>query len=383
MKTLKTFLLAITLVLMAAFQACDDISLLNQDTILTNLKKFDVDLFEQNIQAGLGTQWVGYAYVINHKGNLARSGTFGKWTQGVDGNISANIDTDIYAASVNKMITAVAFLKVVQDKGFNVNNFLNQPIELFLPPAWTVDPLVAQLTFRQLLQHRTGFNSSIGADYNSLKNAVQTTPGNFSYQYANANFGLMRILMYRLIKNQVLTGTDEEMDAASVKAFADYVQDIMFNSVGIEGSLRSSKARYYRWGDPAETPGWDIGNRSDRLGSGGWYLSPQDLAKFLAYVNHSETLISKTTRDLMYSQFLGWSDGAAPSNTASGDHGVYYSKGGSLCNAGADNSCSGQGVRNIVVSFPGGVELVIMANNRGNNMSLTNMAFTAFDNAWK
>ena len=70
-----------------------------------------------------------------------------------------------------------------------------------------------------------------------------------------------------------------------------------------------------------------------------------------------------------------------------GDYGTYFTKGGSFCNSIANGACNGQGVRNIVATFPhNGVEVVILGNSRGGNMdngsALRTMLRDAYDEAW-
>ena len=68
-----------------------------------NQKEFDMDEFEANVAAGLGNQWVGYAYIINQNGQMARNGLFGNWKQGRESK-AADFTSSIYLASVDKTI---------------------------------------------------------------------------------------------------------------------------------------------------------------------------------------------------------------------------------------------------------------------------------------
>jgi CubicO group peptidase (beta-lactamase class C family) len=142
-------------------------------------------------------------------------------------------------------------------------------------------------------------------------------------------------------------------------------------------------AMYYRFN--SLTAGWAIGDRSNFTGEGGFYISPVHYAKFLAFLNHTQSIIQPSTRELMYENFLGWSDSPTPENAPLGNYGRYYFKSGALCSS--NGTCTGQGVRNMIASFPyNDVEVVFMANSRGGNMdsgtALRNMLMSAYDNAW-
>ncbi len=357
-------------------------------------KSFDMDAFQDNIEDGLGNQWAGYGYVISKDGQLSRSGEFGKRRGPNEGNVDFEISSPVYAASVGKVITAVALLRLLEIEGNGDAEFmLNAKVYNYLPPNWNFGPNTTNITFRNLFQHQSGIDVNAGFDYDELRTLFATgTPASKPYEYSNANYGLMRILVARMSGNADNIedlNNDEEAGNIVLNGFKRYVDTQLLNPLDIDASTQpfgTSPALYYAWSDL--TQGWNMGDMTNRLGNGGWYISPLDFAKFMAYLNHSEEFFSADTREVMFENFLGWGDGSNPANAPLGDYGRYYFKGGSFCSSAQDGVCNGQGVRNIAAVFPhNGVEVIIMGNSRGGNMDtgtgLSNMLLNAYDDAWK
>lgn len=339
---------------------------------------FDMDIFQTNLESGLGNQWVGYAYVISKNGQFDRSGTFGNWSQGVDGVQPANTTAAVYMASLNKTVAATAVLKAMEQFGSGPATMLNQLILPYLPESWDPDASAASLRWIDVLTHQTGYPNS-GSDYMSVKSLIEN-PGaaaNSTFQYSNGNYGLLRILLTSLV-GESYTGNDNDNDNLSQSTYIQYITNGIFIPAGI-GSARTlqNNVRYYNTSDGTLDRGWPIGDRSANLGAGGFYMSAMDVSHFLAYLNHSETLITNESRQLMFQSFLGLADGPTPTT---GDKGTYYTKAGSLSNNG------NQGVRNILVIFPNDIEIVFMGNTNGGPMdntgSLRNMVFNAYDDSW-
>jgi D-alanyl-D-alanine carboxypeptidase len=356
-------------------------------------KQFSMDKFQANLENGLGIQWAGYSFAINQGGQLKRTNTFGNRRSGNDGNVGMEPSSPMYGASLNKVMTAVAMLKILEEKGNgDASVWLNAKVYQFLPPNWTFGPNTDNITFKNLLEHRSGISTSAGIDYSDIRTLIATgTSADKSYEYANANYAILRILVARMSGNANVVNINDDVAAANatLTGFRRYIETKILDPLVIDMDTKPfgpSPALYYQWGNLNN--GWNIGDMSNRLGNGGFYFTPTNFAKFMAYLNHSETIVSKATRDLMYQNFLGWSDGSQPQNATLGQYGRYYFKGGSFCDSALNGSCNGRGVRNIVASFPkNGVEVVFMGNTRGGNLDsssgLQTLLRTAYDNAWE
>ena len=353
------------------------------------LESFNIDLFEQNLVSQVGTQWDGYAYAINRDGQLAGSDGFGDW---VRGSMAADITTPIYGASVNKFVTAVGVMKALQlDPGID----LDDTIDSYLPDVWgaavPLSSFIQGVTIRELLTHTSGIPgptaNTFDSDYATLKDIAQNglgQPRATGTVYSNANYGFLRIFLSTVNgASYSSVSTDAQLEGLIIGNYRDFMENEVFDLAGVGGAgitptVTESAARYYQWNN-GQAP-WTIGDRSANLGSGGYYFSVRDLAQLLAWVNHSEQVLSKEMRDLMYDNFFGLSDGQAPPLSPNGAHGFYYSKAGSLIN-------NNRGIRAIVAILPLGVEVVFMANSRGGAMdgtaTLQNAIFAAYDASWE
>jgi len=378
---------------MLAFTACEKEEIFgDQGTIQSGVKTFDLDTFQENMVDALGTEWAGYSYVINYNGQGERFGAFGNRRAGNDGNAPHNISAPMYAASINKTITAAATLRVLATIGNeDVGSMLNANVYQYLPNNWNFGPNTTNITFKNLLQHRSGLAGNAPIDFASLRTLFATgTSGNKDYQYSNANYALLRIIIGTIegtYSNSDLN-SDAKMSGITLAAFDRYMRTNIFDPFNIDVETTpfgNNPALYYAFGE--YNNGWNIGDLSSRLGNGGYYIAPVNIAKLFAFINHTDDILTPAMRELMYDNFLGWSDGGEPQNEPDGEHGTYYYKGGSFCNSSANGGCNGQGVRNILASFPdSNVEVIIMANSRGGNMdsssSLRSMLRDSHDAAY-
>ena len=106
-----------------------------QKGILSNAKVFKAELFKSNIAAQLQQGGaLGYALVINEKGQIADSASFG--IGGVNpsgsGSFPASVRNDINIASVTKPLTCIAAIKLLQKKGIDIDF----EIGVWLPSYW-------------------------------------------------------------------------------------------------------------------------------------------------------------------------------------------------------------------------------------------------------
>lgn len=349
-----------------------------------NQKEFDMDLFEANVVAALGNQWVGYAFVINQNGQLARDGVSGNWKQGRE-NKAADLTSPMYLASVDKTIGTTALIIAMREYGTGLQSMLNSSIGPYLPDVLGASPQVRNLRFIDLLTHRTGFPQTVNASLANMKvlASSNSVSRNAPFAYSNVNFYFIKYLIFRMA-GQNLNGllTEDEQQAKIKQFYAGYAKSKIFDPAGITSATSiSSSVLGYRNGDDPSVAGWFIGDVSDMLGSGGLYMSALDIARFQAYLNNTQSLLSNQERASMYLNYLGWGDINPLTSPIVGSQGTYYSKQGSYINN------QGQGVRTLIMTFPKNkVEVVFLANSRGaildNTNALNNLFRTAYDNAW-
>ena len=349
-----------------------------------NQKEFSMDEFEANVIAGLGNQWVGYAMVINQNGQMARNGLFGNWKQGRETK-AADLTSPIYLASVEKTIGTTALIIAMREYGTGLQSMLNLPIGPYLPSVLGASQQVRSLRFIDLLTHRTGFAQTVDGSLANMKVLAgsNTVAQNSPFSYSNANFYFIKYIIFKLAGENLNGLLDEEAQQAKIKQhYAQYANSKIFVPAGISTATSISSAVLgYRVGDAPSVEGWFINDVSDMLGSGGLYMSALDIARFQAYLNNTQTLLTTQERASMYLNYLGWGDINPFTNPIVGSEGTYYSKQGSYING------NGQGVRTIIMTFPKNkVELIFLANARGGNLDNTGNLNTAmriaYDNAW-
>ncbi|GAA5128740.1 serine hydrolase domain-containing protein [Haloechinothrix salitolerans] len=344
---------------------------------------FDVGIFEQNIKDTLESETVGFAYAIGEAGQLSRQGGVGLARTSADGGpLAQSAAKDITVASVSKPITTVAALRVLADKGIDVDD----PIGPWLPGTWEPGEGVAEVTFEQLMTHTSGLRQNyetatgeggkVTAAYDNIRKAVEQDLGSTSYSYANMNFGIFRIMLPAMLLDTAVPGYDfsvplaDQWDELTAEMFNDHMTGL-FASVGITGGCAPSDPDptvLYRFPDDGAS-GWQTESYVAGCGGYGYYLSANDLAAFFSHLRYTDDLLSPALRDLMRDAKLGL-------RTVGGEHGTYYGHGGAWgISTGAMTSC--------VLSFPIHVDASLVINSSGGDYGSTcGVLANAFDDAW-
>jgi D-alanyl-D-alanine carboxypeptidase len=213
--------------------------------------------------------------------------------------IPNTIDTRFRTASVTKMFTAVAVLRLVQDGRIR----LDDPIGKLLP-AVARKP-IARATIHQLLTHSSGAGDVFGPRYAEHQrelrthldyvkmfgdDALRSEPGT-RYEYSNLGFILLGAMIERV------TG----------KTYYDYVQRVVFDPAGMTrtGTLPEDvrvEGRAVGYDRPPGTREWVsampfLDYRS--LSACGAYSTVDDIARFIDAVRANRLLNERFTRLLL------------------------------------------------------------------------------------
>ncbi len=211
-------------------------------------------------------------------------------------------------ASVTKVITATAVLKILDNKKYS----LDTTIAAFLPSTWIIDPSIRNITFRLLLQHRSGIVDTLvpSDSYAGLKQYVQTGVDATKigqWLYSNCAFDLCRILIPYL--NGYHDNASSNIDAETYSAFVKYMQDSIYTPLNIQNvqytPFSNGQTLFYIF-PPGTSNGTDFRNTSPGPGSAGVQLSLNELATFLFNLINSNLLLPEPQKQLMLSQDLGW-----------------------------------------------------------------------------
>ena len=223
----------------------------------------------------------GMAVIVVDKDNVLFSGTYGNCD-------SAN--TPFIIGSMSKSFTALSIMQLVEEGLLD----LDAPISEYIDASeWFTDERDCdRITIRDLLNQTSGITT-----YQTFGN-LSSTSAYGSYVYANANYGLLGLII-------------EEISGLS---YEEYITENIFEPLGMEhsaASLKKSKENDlidgYRnyFGIP-------IAGKPDYPGNiekGTWtnvpagYLSSSanDMGKYLQmYLNDGETIINKESIDSMF-----------------------------------------------------------------------------------
>ena len=158
--------------------------------------------------------------------------------------------------------------------------------------------------------------------------------------------------------------------------YENYIQDNVLSPIGINNAsldIGNNDALLYRFPYDNST-GVNTGDWTLTSGAGGWYMSAFQMAQFVAYVWHSNELISNQMRDELNGSWLALSE-----SVNNGDHGTYQAKGGGL-----RYSNPSKGVDCMVMNYPNGVQVSVICNSTGTNTFPLNLILRdAFDDAWE
>ncbi|MFD0725928.1 serine hydrolase domain-containing protein [Lysobacter brunescens] len=338
--------------------------------------------YADRIAAQLEGKVYGYAFVVSKRGETSVERAAGSARLQQDGQMAMSVDVSYTLASVSKNITAAAILKLLAEKGIDVD----AEVAKYLPYNWTPGAGVDTVTFRELLTHRSGFRclDGDGVDYAGVKRCVErgivvadktrdcngnaATAGAIGC-YQNHNYALMRV-MFPVIRGtlvkpvlSIFTPEQIEKEHAIVMAnsYANYVNAELFSKAGLPKlscapTDGAKQGLAYKHAAPNDNGG-DFGDMSLVCGSQGWFMSARQLSRYFAALNESlgsilpNRLPERMRQDLL--GFQGWGQRATPY----GDvrwwwHGGFHP---AAMNPGEINT--------LVMRFSNGIELVLIINS--------------------
>ena len=317
------------------------------------------------IHKALKDSVTGYMLQVRQNGVLVHVGQW-NWSQTPSNAATGwNENTRMHVASVSKYLTAVGLVKALNAKGISYD----AKIIDYLPTYWSKGSNVGQITFRQLMQHTSGFMGyGSASDFSTMKGAVAAgvpaaAIGTGNYQ--NLNFGLMRILIPiingTMSKNAVFNwplSNDGTWDASTVSQFRTYMQNAVFTPAGVANVGFSpgagARALAYKAAFALnQEGGWDSGDLASVSGGAGFRLSPKELLNVMDHVRRRNTIIPAATAQYMLDNFFGIDQKI---NTAAGP---LYNKNGLWRNGGTYSKTE----QSVAYFLPNGMELALFVNS--------------------
>lgn len=380
---MKIKVLLVLIPILIAFNGCK-----KEKGILSNAKVFNASLFKSSIESQLQLGGaLGFAFVINQNGKLADTGSFG--IGGINatglGSFPASVGNDINIASVTKPLTCIAAIKLLQKKGIDIDF----EIGVWLPSYWAKSNDIIHVTFRELLTHTSGIQQT-SSTWDSLKAATASPVGPKTFFYSNANFALFRAILPKLNDLNGFNAAENNSSAFESWMSNEYIklmQELVFTPAGLSNincrviASANTVQMLNERNNPPLVPR-TTGDWTETCGGGGFYLTTLEMAQIMAYLAHTELILTNAQKVFMDTNLLGWD----PNDSFNSNQGRVYGKDGALFNDNDnDNAVSSgdSGLQTWVGKFPNGVELALSVNSIGSTTrSLATIARVAYEAAW-
>jgi CubicO group peptidase (beta-lactamase class C family) len=306
-----------------------------KEPLIIKNKAYDFNVMGKLLEDKFTFKCLGMQYTITENGQLKTEGAIGYKNVPVDGDtISYTTLTRKSVHSCSKTISAAALL--YQLNKFNVS--LDAKIADYLPIRWNLIPSAKNVTFRQLLQHRSGMKGTRDS-FTEMRTYFEESaiwiPGN--YEYANVNYSILRILIPMLDptirKNINDLYTDVFADAQLSYSYTGIVRDVLMIPAGVNKEIAPSiwdsfqdpiPTRNYNF-DKLYISGYTHSPQTLLSGAGGWYMNTNEYARFIAYLFGKK--YSGVDPEFMMSNVLGMFENITAGGTK------YFTHNGSFTDA--------------------------------------------------
>jgi CubicO group peptidase (beta-lactamase class C family) len=264
---------------------------------------FDAAGFMALLQEALAHTVAGYSIGLTENGSLIGLAVqnWAKWPQ--DGAEGWALDTRMHVASLNKIVTAIAMTRLLQEVGLGPGTLIYD----YLPEYWEKGHDIEYVTFDNLMAHTSGlgfYADSPPADFQYMRSLILAgTYNRGQYSYQNVNYGLLRVLLATVNGNVPVDWNvgnefaDALWDCATIQAYASYVADYVFAPAGVTGPVFTHEAAdalgyTFPVEGIVEGIGWNSGDLSCLAGADGYHMSASDLLRVMAAFRRGGTIVS-------------------------------------------------------------------------------------------
>lgn len=290
---------------------------------------FNAVLFEESVHAKMKGQVKAYAFAVADKDGIQARAASG-WAQDpADGNLAMSTTIPSGIGSVTKMLSGVALLNLLEAQS---EVRLDTPIWNKLPKKWQqkyAGTQVECVTYRQLLQHRSGFVLGEDGDDPGVENfeaaGKKSCPFSAARKYNNFNIYLLRYLIPALAYPQDVAAIESKH---AQRSFDDYSKQVNIDyshlyeryvkaavlgrglvpiaaSCRPEAELMPKVAKGYS--DRADTRGGLVNSTAKLMeagdycpSQGSWYMSAEMLAQFGRTLLFSDRYLTSATRGMLF-----------------------------------------------------------------------------------
>ena len=327
------------------------------DTLELNIEEFFSEM-----DMRLRREALGYVLVIQREGNVELYRRWQEARTARDDYLPWSSEITQHVASISKMITAAALIKLLDENGVS----LDEKLVNVLPTYWKTDgPYVHEMTLRQVLRHRAGLGFDVErsgpvtighARQIVAKGANRPIPigdDEWPYNYDNGNYTIARVLMPiiagKISRDASFSAVNDKVwNIVSLRFYEEYVREHIFEPAGLSDvslGKRDNNALAYETNDRSAA-GWNSGDLHNVAGPVGWHFSAAELLQLAAALRAPGLILSERQLSAMQAEDIGFQ----PHWT--NENGLYY-HGGRWSN-------DGRAERSFLYFLPNGVEMVML-----------------------
>lgn len=377
---------------------------------------FNKQAFDQSMVSGLDGNVMGWQYVLIKKGLVVSEDAGGLAQNAADGNLPMTVNTPSNIGSVSKFLSGTAMLGLMQkpqtisqyDQGLSLNQKLNRQIWTVMPNAWTsgMKAGVEDITFRQMLQHRTGFDTDKVGNRTVL-GYLKDANGFLASQYDDREYANINYVLNGYLLNAYSSASFKQSwnNAQAAYGWTNEQTDGLYRQAMGTGMHNLMKTRIWDKMTPKISPNCDAANTLQNVaaygytsandnaagqitssidtqghcgGHGGYYLSGRGLANYLAHFAATDLIVNQEARDLMHTDNMAPADRLVWSFNRSSN---YFGTNFNMPNVAWTNGVAG-GWRTVVIKFPMDYYLVMITNSPDISADgLRGVGFQAFQEA--
>jgi CubicO group peptidase (beta-lactamase class C family) len=314
---------------------------------------FDKARFDESLLNAVAGKVMGYQYVLIKDGQTvsAKAGGRAQTTADAGGDgLAMTTNTPTNIGSLAKFLSGTALLHLMEkaegpggawDKGKTLSQKLNRRFITMIPDVWTSviaqggsDAGIEDITLRQLLQHRSGFDDQKKNNrtvLGFLGDADGFDPNQYGdREYSNINFVLTGYLLtmyeypdsddyYNMVAANLGQADADQLirDHAGMSMhfiMKDRIWDQMNPTIlpNCDATNTLANSAAYAYDSKNDLSGGfissSIENDGHCKGQGGYYMSSRALANYLGHFSTTDVIVTSAARDLMYSDTMANAD---------------------------------------------------------------------------
>jgi CubicO group peptidase (beta-lactamase class C family) len=357
-------------------------------------RSLDIDSFAQKVHATLKDLAIsGYTLQARQRGQTVYT-LMWNWARRPQDQpeLGWSNHVKMHVASVSKLITSMAVVKLLHQHGISAD----APIAPYMPSHFIAHATLANLTFRQLLTHTSGFrqrkedgSGGVNDGYNHWDftdyYAKGVKPADIGHgSYHNGNYVGLRFVI------AILSGAIDRntrfkaprffnagdhiwnviaWEEAAINGYEDFVRQHIFIPAGIDAQLEPGTADSLAYPINLNAKG-AAHNARDTAGTAGWWFSTDEVLKIMSTYWRTNAIVPMSVARRALRQGFGV-DGAHGWQYLNGRQDCFY-KGGYWDINGDHQHC-------VVAYAPKDIELAVFVNspipsNNIINIVLTHMA---------